>query len=112
MDAILGAAALGDIGKHFPDTDDQYKNIDSMFLLYGVRKLMEMNAYTIQNIDATLILQAPKVATYIDTMRKNIAEKLGLDISQVSVKATTEEGLGFTGREEGVAAMAVCMLNV
>ena len=111
MDAILGAAALGDIGKHFPDTDDQYKNIDSMFLLYGVRKLMEVNGFSIQNIDATLILQAPKVAPYIEKMRKNIAEKLGLDISQVSVKATTEEGLGFTGRKEGVAAMAVCMLN-
>lgn len=112
MDAILGAAALGDIGKHFPDTDDQYKNIDSMFLLYGVRKLMEVNAYTIQNIDATLILQAPKVAPYIEEMRKNIAEKLGLDLSQVSVKATTEEGLGFTGRKEGVAAMAICMLHI
>lgn len=112
MDAILGAAALGDIGKHFPDTDDQYKNIDSMFLLYGVRKLLEVNAYTINNIDATLILQKPKVAPYIEDMRKNIAEKLGLDISLVSVKATTEEKLGFTGREEGVAAMAICMLNV
>ena len=111
MDAILGAAALGDIGKHFPDTDDQYKNIDSMFLLYGVRKLMEVNAYTINNIDATLILQKPKVAPYIEDMRKNIAEKLGLDLAQVSVKATTEERLGFTGREEGVAAMAVVMLN-
>ncbi len=111
MDAILGAAALGDIGKHFPDTDAQYKNIDSMFLLYGIRKIMEVNAFTIQNIDATLILQTPKVAPHIEEMRKNIAEKLGLSISQVSVKATTEEGLGFTGREEGVAAMAIVMLN-
>ncbi|MFA6618000.1 MAG: 2-C-methyl-D-erythritol 2,4-cyclodiphosphate synthase [Candidatus Neomarinimicrobiota bacterium] len=111
MDAILGAAALGDLGKHFPDTDKAYKNIDSMFLLYGVRKLLEVNQYTIQNIDATLILQAPKVAPYIETMRKNIAEKLDLDISQVSVKATTEEGLGFTGRKEGIAATAIVMLN-
>ena len=111
MDAILGAAALGDIGKHFPDTDAKYKNIDSMFLLYGIRKLMEVNNYTIQNIDATLILQVPKVAPYIDDMRKNIADKLGLELTQVSVKATTEERLGFTGREEGVAAMAIVMLN-
>ncbi len=112
MDAILGAAALGDIGQHFPDTDDQYKNVDSMFLLYGVRKLLEVNAYTVNNIDATLILQKPKVAPYIEDMRKNIAEKLGLELAQVSVKATTEERLGFTGREEGIAAMAVCLLNV
>jgi 2-C-methyl-D-erythritol 4-phosphate cytidylyltransferase/2-C-methyl-D-erythritol 2,4-cyclodiphosphate synthase len=111
MDAILGAAAMGDIGKHFPDTDAQYKNIDSMFLLYGIRKLMEVNSYAIQNIDATLILQVPKVAPYIDDMRKNIADKLGLELTQVSVKATTEEGLGFTGREEGVAATAIVMLN-
>ncbi|MCF7832182.1 MAG: 2-C-methyl-D-erythritol 2,4-cyclodiphosphate synthase [Candidatus Marinimicrobia bacterium] len=111
MDAILGAAALGDIGKHFPDTDDRYKNIDSMFLLYGIRKLMEVNGYSIQNIDATLILQTPKVAPYIEEMRKNIAGKLGVKLEQVSVKATTEEGLGFTGREEGAAAMAIAMLN-
>ena len=111
MDAILGAAALGDIGKHFPDTDEQYKNIDSMFLLYGVRKLIEINHYNIQNIDATLILQKPKIAPYIEKMRINIADKLGLDLEQVSVKATTEEGLGFTGREEGVAATAVVLLS-
>lgn len=111
IDAILGAAAFGDIGKHFPDTDNKYKDIDSMFLLYGIRKLLEVNHYTIQNIDATLILQAPKVAPYIDTMRKNIAKELNLDISQVSVKATSEEGLGFTGRKEGVAATAIVMLN-
>lgn len=111
MDAILGAAALGDIGKHFPDTDDQYKGIDSLYLLEGVGHLIEDNGFMIQNIDATLILQAPKVAPYIDTMRKNIADKLGLDITQVSIKATTEEGLGFTGRGEGVAAVAVVMLN-
>ena len=82
-----------------------------MFLLYGMRKLMEVNSFTIQNIDATLILQVPKVAPYIADMRKNIADKLGLKLTQVSVKATTEEGLGFTGREEGVAAMAIVMLN-
>ena len=111
MDAILGAAALGDIGKHFPDTDEQYKNIDSMFLLYGVRKLIEINHYNIQNIDATLILQKPKIAPYIEKMRISIADKLGLDLEQVSVKATTEEGLGFTGREEGVAATAVVLLS-
>jgi len=111
MDALLGALALGDIGKHFPDHDDQYKNINSMFLLAGVSKLLEINAYKIQNIDATLILQRPKVAKYIEMMRANIASALNVDISAVSVKATTEEGLGFTGREEGVAAMVTVMLN-
>ena len=111
MDALLGALALGDIGKHFPDHDDQYKNINSMFLLAGVSKLLEINAYKIQNIDATLILQRPKVAKYIEMMRANIASALNVDISAVSVKATTEEGLGFTGRKEGVAAMAAVMLN-
>lgn len=111
MDALLGAAALGDIGKHFPDTDNQYKDIDSMFLLFGVKKILEVNGFSIQNIDATLILQAPKVAPYIKDMRHNIAEKLGLDPAQVSVKATTEEGLGFTGRGEGVAATAIAMLT-
>ena len=111
MDAILGAAALGDIGKHFPDTDEQYKDIDSMFLLYGVRKLLEVNQLTIGNIDATVILQKPKVAPYIEEMRKNIADKLGLKLDQVSVKATTEEGLGFTGSGEGIAAKAVVLLS-
>lgn len=111
MDALLGGAALGDIGKHFPDTDNKYKDIDSMFLLYGVKKILEVNGFNIVNIDATLILQAPKVAPYIEDMRKNIADKLGLELNRVSVKATTEERLGFTGRGEGVAATAIVMLE-
>ncbi len=110
MDAMLGALALGDIGKHFPDTNEKYKDIDSMLLLNGVKKLLEVNAYQVQNIDATLILQKPKIASYIEKMRHNIASKLGIDPQKVSVKATTEEGLGFTGREEGIAASAVALL--
>jgi 2-C-methyl-D-erythritol 4-phosphate cytidylyltransferase / 2-C-methyl-D-erythritol 2,4-cyclodiphosphate synthase len=112
MDALLGALALGDIGKHFPDTDMKYKNANSMLLLDEIRQLIDENGFTIQNIDATVILQKPKVAPYIDAMRNNIASSLKIDLGNISVKATTEEGLGFTGREEGVAAMAVAMLNV
>ncbi|MEA2076751.1 MAG: 2-C-methyl-D-erythritol 2,4-cyclodiphosphate synthase [Candidatus Marinimicrobia bacterium] len=111
MDALLGALALGDIGKHFPDNDDQYKNANSLLLLEKVGKLLGDKRFKIQNIDATLILQQPKVASHIKTMRTNIASSLKIDISAVSVKATTEEGLGFTGREEGIAAMASVMLN-
>ena len=111
MDALLGAAALGDIGKHFPDTDPAYKGADSMRLLQLVGRIIEENHYFIDNIDATIIAQRPKMAPQIDQMRANIARGLGLDIRQVSVKATTEEGLGFTGQGLGIAASAVCLLS-
>ena len=111
MDALLGAVALGDIGKHFPDNDIKYKNANSLLLLKKVGEFLKDKRFQIQNIDATLILQRPKVAKYIEMMRANIASALNVDISAVSVKATTEEGLGFTGREEGVAAMVTVMLN-
>lgn len=110
-DALLGAAALGDIGKHFPDTDPRYEGADSLKLLSEVGKLIEKEYYLIENIDATIIAQAPKMRPHIDTMRQNIADALGIDISQVSVKATTEEGLGFTGNKEGISAQAICLLN-
>ena len=111
MDALLGAAALGDIGKHFPDTDPKYKGISSIKLLEHVRDLLEENLFLIENIDATIIAQAPKMRPYIDTMRKNIADALGITIEQVNVKATTEEGLGFTGSGEGISSQAICMLT-
>lgn len=110
MDALLGAAALGDIGKHFPDTDEQYRGISSVKLLKHVGGLLEEHLLLIENIDATIIAQAPKLRPYIDSMRKNIADALQIDIAQVNVKATTEEGLGFTGSGEGIAAQAICML--
>lgn len=110
MDAMLGALALGDIGKHFPDTDPVYSGADSILLLKRVTEIIEEQGYFVGNIDSTIICQAPKLATHIDTMRKNIAEAIGCDISQVSVKATTEEKLGFTGAKEGIAAHAVCVL--
>ena len=110
-DALLGAAALGDIGKHFPDTDPKYKGIDSMILLKKVGELLEEHLYFIENIDATIIAQMPKMRPYIEDMRKNIADCLGLDIDQVNVKATTEEGLGFTGSGEGISSQAVCLLT-
>ena len=97
MDALLGAAALGDIGKHFPDTDPAYAGISSMKLLEHVGMLLEENLFLIENIDATIIAQAPKMRPHIDTMRANMAKALGIDVSQINVKATTEEGLGFTG---------------
>lgn len=111
MDALLGAAALGDIGKHFPDTDPAYKGISSIKLMKHVRNLLEENFFLIENIDATIIAQAPKMRPHIDTMRKNIADALGVSIEQVNVKATTEEGLGFTGSGEGISAQAICMLT-
>lgn len=111
MDALLGAAALGDIGKHFPDTDPAYKGISSIKLLEHVGKLLEDNLFLIENIDATIIAQAPKMRPYIDTMRENIANALGIQVEQVNVKATTEEGLGFTGTGEGISSQAVCMLT-
>ena len=101
MDALLGAAVLGDIGKHFPDTDPQYKGISSIKLLEHVAKLIEEKGYLVENIDATIIAQKPKMRPHIEQMEKNIAEALHIDVSQVNVKATTEEGLGFTGTEEG-----------
>ncbi|MCI6035187.1 MAG: 2-C-methyl-D-erythritol 2,4-cyclodiphosphate synthase [Firmicutes bacterium] len=111
MDALLGAAALGDIGKHFPDTDPAYEGISSMKLLEKVGQLLEDNRYVIENIDATIIAQKPKMRPYIDIMRENIAGALGIDLSQVNVKATTEEGLGFTGAMEGISSQAICMLQ-
>jgi 2-C-methyl-D-erythritol 2,4-cyclodiphosphate synthase len=111
MDALLGAAALGDIGKHFPDTAEEYKGADSMKLMARVKELLDENLYFIENIDATIIAQAPKMRPHIDTMRANIAEVLGIDVSQVNVKATTEEGLGFTGSKEGISSQAICLLS-
>lgn len=111
MDALLGAAALGDIGKHFPDTDPQYKGISSMKLLEHVGGLLEQEGYVIENIDATVIAQKPKLRPYIEEMEKNIAEVLHIDKRQVNVKATTEEGLGFTGTEQGIASQAICSLT-
>ena len=111
MDALLGAAALGDIGKHFPDTDPAYKGISSIKLLKKVGELLEENYFLIENIDATIIAQAPKMRPYIDTMRENIAQALKITVEQVNVKATTEEGLGFTGTGEGISSQAICMLT-
>ena len=110
-DSLLGAAALGDIGKHFPDTDEKYKGANSLMLLSEVGKLLDNEHYIIQNIDATIVAQAPKMRPYIDTMRANVAEALSIDISQVSIKATTEEGLGFTGNKEGISAFSVCLIE-
>lgn len=110
MDALLGAAALGDIGKHFPDTDEAYKGADSMMLMARVRELIEEKGYVIENIDATIIAQKPKLRPYIDQMEDNIAKVLHIERDQINVKATTEERLGFTGREEGMAAQAICSL--
>ncbi len=110
-DALLGAAALGDIGVHFPDTDTRWRDADSRMLLGEVGRKVEEAGYRIVNIDATVALQRPRLRPYIDTMRHNIAEVLGLDLGQVSVKATTTERLGFVGTEAGAAASAVCLLN-
>lgn len=110
-DALLGAAALGDIGKHFPDSDPAYKGISSVLLLQKVGELIEEKGFLIENIDATIIAQAPKMRPYIDTMRENIAKALGITVEQVNVKATTEEGLGFTGTGEGISSQAICMLT-
>ena len=111
MDALLGAAALGDIGTHFPDTDERYRGISSLRLLSYVDQLLEEHGYAVNNIDATIIAQKPKMAPHILTMRENIAKTLGLELNQVNIKATTEEGLGFTGSGEGISAQAVCMLE-
>lgn len=111
MDSMLGALALGDIGKHFPDTDDKYKGADSMKLLAEVTEICRGNGYVIGNIDATVIAQAPKLAPHIQSMRKNIADVCGCDVSQISVKATTEEKLGFTGEMLGISAHSVCLMK-
>ena len=111
MDALLGAAALGDIGRHFPDTDSRYKGISSMKLLEHVRDLLEENGYVVENIDATVIAHKPKLRPYIEQMEENIAETLGIAKDQINIKATTEEGLGFTGTQQGISAQAVCLLN-
>lgn len=111
MDALLGAAALGDIGKHFPDTDERYKGISSIKLLAYVGELLEENMFLISNIDATIIAQKPKMRPHIDKMRENVAQTLHLPVERVNIKATTEEGLGFTGSGEGISAQAVCLLE-
>ena len=111
MDALLGALALGDIGKHFPDTDPRYKGADSMALLRHVAALIEKKGYRLGNLDATVLAQAPKLAPHIMQMRENIAGALGCEVSRVSVKATTEEKLGFTGAKQGIAAHCVCLLE-
>lgn len=110
MDALLGAAALGDIGKHFPDTDPAYKGISSILLLEHVTVLLKKHHYEIGNIDATIIAQKPKMAPHIPQMRENMARAMGIDQSRLNIKATTEEGLGFTGRGEGIASQAICLL--
>lgn len=111
MDAMLGALALGDIGKLFPDNDDAYLGADSIVLLKRVREVLAQNGWKLSNLDATVIAQRPKLAPFIDTMRENIARALQTDVSNVSVKATTEEKLGFTGSGEGIAAHAVCLIE-
>ena len=110
MDALLGAAALGDIGKLFPDSDPEYEGADSLMLTRRVARVLEENGYAISNVDATIIAQSPKLAPYIDKMRENIAAALNIPVTDVSVKATTEEKLGFTGRKEGIAAQAAALI--
>lgn len=111
MDSILGAASLGDIGKHFPDTDEAYKGADSLKLLEEVAKLIDKENMLIGNIDATIIAQRPKMAPHIEGMRKNIARALKVDINQINIKATTEEGLGFTGEGLGISSQSICLLE-
>lgn len=111
MDALLGAAALGDIGRHFPDSDEKYKGISSMHLLVLVKKMLRERGYTVSNVDATLIMQKPKIAPYVQRMVENIAFALEIDTDRVNVKATTEEHLGFTGSCEGAAAHAVALIE-
>lgn len=112
MDALLGAAALGDIGKHFPDTDPKYKGISSVKLLEHVGRLIDEKLYVIGNIDATIIAQRPKMAPHIEQMRRNVADALHIDVDQVNIKATTEEGLGFTGSGEGISSQAIVSLEM
>ena len=111
MDALLGAAALGDIGKHFPDSDPAYAGANSLGLAAHVAALLQNHGYRIVNIDSTILAQAPKLAPHIETMRRNIANALGIELSAINVKATTEEGLGFTGEKLGISAHAVCLIE-
>jgi 2-C-methyl-D-erythritol 2,4-cyclodiphosphate synthase len=111
MDSLLGAAALGDIGKHFPDSDERYKGADSLLLTKKVGEILREQGYQIVNVDATVLAQKPKLAPHIPQMRENIASALGCSIDQISVKATTEERLGFTGNEQGMASHAICMIE-
>jgi 2-C-methyl-D-erythritol 2,4-cyclodiphosphate synthase len=111
MDSLLGAAALGDIGKHFPDTEVEYKGISSIVLLKNVGNLLKIHGYHIENIDSTIIAQKPKMAPHILQMRINISEALNISVDKINVKATTEEGLGFTGSGEGIAAQSICLIN-
>lgn len=111
MDALLGAAALGDIGKLFPDNDPKYAGADSLELLHEVCRVLRENGFKIVNVDATIVAQKPKLAPYIPEMRQRISESMAVDVAAVSVKATTEEHLGFTGREEGISAMAVALIE-
>ena len=111
MDALLGAAALGDIGKHFPDTDPKYKGISSIYLLECVARLLKEKGYSIENIDSIVAAQRPKLSPHIEKMTENIANALGIEKSRVSVKATTTEGLGFEGRGDGISAYAVCLID-
>lgn len=110
MDSILGSLALGDIGKHFPDTDEKYKGSDSIKLLEFVYNLIRVKGYAVGNIDCTIIAQSPKMAPHIEKMRNNIAKALNTGINNINVKATTEEGLGFTGTKQGIAAQSICLL--
>lgn len=112
MDAIIGALGEGDIGKHFPDTDDRYKGISSIVLLQEVKKLLDSKNATVGNIDATIIAQRPKMLPHIPQMKKNVAQALGIEEGQVNIKATTEEKLGFTGSEEGISSNAVALINM
>lgn len=112
MDSLLGASALGDIGKHFPDTDPRFKGISSIKLLEEVGNLLSVNRYSINNIDATIIAQKPKMAPFIQQMRENIANALNINLNQINVKATTEEGLGFTGNGEGISSQSICLLQL
>ena len=111
MDALLGAAALDDIGRHVPDTDPAYRGISSIVLLRHVGKLLRDNGYRVVNVDSTVLAQAPKLRPHISAMRENIAAALGIDVTQVNVKATTEEGLGFTGEKLGIAAQAIALIE-
>ncbi|MDF2872536.1 MAG: 2C-methyl-D-erythritol 2,4-cyclodiphosphate synthase IspF [Anaerocolumna sp.] len=111
MDSLLGAAALGDIGKHFPDSDPKYKGASSLVLLERVKELLEENLYLIENIDATIIAQQPKMAPHIEAMRENISKVLGIELNQINIKATTEEGLGFTGEGQGISSNSMCLLT-
>lgn len=111
MDSLLGAAALGDIGKHFPDSDHRYKGISSIELLKHVGSLLKENNWLIENIDSTIIAQKPKMSPHIENMRKNISEALNINIDQINVKATTEEGLGFTGEGKGISSQSICLLT-